>query len=96
MNVKLAIVGLAALGGVALTAAPASAMPNGIPNAGQVSNVERVRVVCNPWGRCWSRPNYYGAYAYGGPHPGWRWRHPGWRWGHPGWRWRHPGWRWGY
>ncbi|WGS23548.1 MULTISPECIES: hypothetical protein [unclassified Bradyrhizobium] len=66
MNVKLAIVGLAALGGVALTAAPASAMPNGIPNAGQVPNVERVRLVCNPWGRCWSRPNYYGAYAYGG------------------------------
>jgi hypothetical protein len=43
---------------------------------------EHVRWVCNPWGRCWWRPNYYGAYAYYGPRPYWRWhRHHRWhRW----------------
>ena len=35
--------------------------------------------VCNSWGRCWWRPNYYGAYAYYGPRPYWRWRHRHWR-----------------
>lgn len=25
---------------------------------------DTVRWVCNPWGRCWWRPNYYDAYAY--------------------------------
>jgi len=38
------------------------------------SKAEGVRWVCNPWGRCWWRPNYYGAYAYG-PGPYWGWRH---------------------
>jgi hypothetical protein len=22
------------------------------------------RWVCNPWGRCWRRPNYYGAHGF--------------------------------
>ncbi|WGS22716.1 MULTISPECIES: hypothetical protein [unclassified Bradyrhizobium] len=93
MKLKLAVMGLAALGCAVLVSGSASAMPNGLPQAklitGQAANVNQVRWVCGPRGHCWWRPNYYGAYAYGGPRPGWRWRHPGWRW-------RHPGWRWGY
>jgi hypothetical protein len=73
INLKYAVVGLAALGGVALGSAPASAMPNGMPSAaGQLSNVENVVMVCNAWGRCWWRPNYYVGppvyrYGYVGP-----------------------------
>ncbi|HLZ06508.1 MAG TPA: hypothetical protein VKR55_30725 [Bradyrhizobium sp.] len=94
MRHRVALVALAALGGAALTSTAASAMPNGIPHAdriaGQTANIDQVRWVCGPWGRCHWRPNWYGAYgAYRGAYPGWRWRHPGWRW-------RHPGWRWGY
>ena len=60
INLKYAVVGLAALGGVALASGTASAMPNGMPAAaGQLSNVEKVVMVCNAWGRCWYRPNYY-------------------------------------
>ena len=33
INLRYAVVGLAALGGVALGSAPASAMPNGMPTA---------------------------------------------------------------
>ena len=69
-NLKYAIVGLAALGGLALGSGTASAMPNGMPAAaGQLSNVENVVMVCNAWGRCWWRPNYYvgpRVYGYGG------------------------------
>jgi hypothetical protein len=71
IKVKYAVVGLAALGGVALDSAPASAMPNGMPIAAhRHSNVEKVVMVCNAWGRCWYRPNYYvgpRVYRYGGP-----------------------------
>jgi len=85
MKLKFVVVGLAALGGVALASGSALAMPNGIPHAGAISkvesNVDQVRWVCNQWGRCWHRPNFYGAYGYyGGPRPwGWhrwhRWHH---------------------
>jgi hypothetical protein len=59
-----------------------------IPQAGQIAganaNVDQVRWVCNPWGRCWWRPNYYGAYGYYGPRPfygrPWGWRHRWHRW----------------
>ena len=70
---KYAAVGLAALGAVALGSGSVSAMPNGIPAAaGQHSNVEQVRMVCNAWGRCWWRPNYYVGppvvrYGFAGP-----------------------------
>lgn len=85
MKLKLAVLGLTALGSVALaTGQAAAAMPNGIPQAGQVAGatagVDQVRMVCNPWGRCWWRPNYYGAYGYyaprryWGPRP-WGWHH---------------------
>ncbi len=95
MKLKLAVVGLAALGGVALASGQAlAAMPNGIPQAGQIADtsahVDQVRWVCNPWGRCWWRPNYYGAYAYYGPRP---FIGPRWGWG-PGWGWRHRWHRW--
>jgi hypothetical protein len=71
MKLKLAFIGLAALGGAALASGTASAMPNGLAGAAPATanNVEHVRWVCNPWGRCWWRPNYYGAYGFygGGP-----------------------------
>jgi hypothetical protein len=85
MNLKAAVVGLAALGGIAFTSGSALAMPNGLPQAGQIAsqsaNVEQVRWVCNVWGRCFWRPNWYGAYAYYGPRPWWRW-HRWHRWHH--------------
>jgi hypothetical protein len=92
MTFKLAVLGLAAIGGVALASGPAlAAMPNGIPQANQIAegpaaDVDQVRWVCNPWGRCWWRPNYYRAYGYYGgprfygPRPwGWRHHHHHWR-----------------
>jgi hypothetical protein len=83
IDLKYAAVGLAALGAVTLDCGPASAMPNGLPTAGQHSNVENVRMVCNAWGRCWWRPNYYVGppvvrYGYVGP------RYYGRGWGHRG------------
>ena len=88
MKLKFAVLGLAALGSAALASGQAlAAMPNGIPQAdkvasGPAANVDQVRMVCNAWGRCWWRPNYYGAYVYyGGPRrfygygPGWGYRH---------------------
>ncbi|MCK1739115.1 hypothetical protein IVA79_35375 [Bradyrhizobium sp. 138] len=93
MKLKFAVLGLAALGGVALASGSAfAAMPNGIPQAdriasGLAADVDQVRWVCNPWGRCFWRPNYYGAYGYYGgprrfygPRPwGWGHRHHHWR-----------------
>jgi hypothetical protein len=83
MRLKIALIALAALGGVALTSNVATAMPNGIPQANQIadqtSNVEQARLVCDRWGRCWRRPGWRGAFAFA-PRPwhrGWRrgWRH---------------------
>jgi len=52
MKPRMVIVALAALGGVAFTTGGACAMPNGIPQAGQIAgasaNVEHVRWVCPP------------------------------------------------
>lgn len=80
MRLKALAVGLAALGGVALNAGAASAMPNGIPQASRITDqpakVQEARWVCNGYGRCWHRPNWYGAYGY--YRPGWRWH----RWHH--------------
>ena len=74
MNLKLTIAGLVALGGVALGAGSASAMPIGLAAQGgiaQSGNVEQVRLVCDEYGRCWRRPNYgYDPrYGYGRPGP---------------------------
>lgn len=88
MKIKLAVIGLAALGSTALISGSASAMPNGLPGiSDSVKNIEHVRWVCNPWGRCWWRPNYYyGGYGYyGGPRyygPGYGYYGRGW--GHRG------------
>lgn len=76
MNIKLAVIGLAALGGAALMPGAASAMPNGLPQAshiaGEASNVDQVRYVCDRWGRCHWRS---GAYGYhGSRHHGWHHR----------------------
>jgi hypothetical protein len=76
MTLRIAMIALAALGGVALASGKASAMPKGIPLADQIAgqslNIEQARYVCNEWGRCSWRPNWYGAYGYYRPHP-WRW-----------------------
>lgn len=83
MKLKRVVIGLIALAGICVLApGAASAMPNGLPHAEHLSNIDQVRWVCNPWGRCWWRPNFYGAYGYyraprvyGRP---WGW-HRGWR-----------------
>ncbi|KJC46804.1 hypothetical protein UP09_12460 [Bradyrhizobium sp. LTSP885] len=79
MNIKLAVIGLAALGSAALMPGAASAMPNGLPQAshiaGETSDIDQVRYVCDSWGRCHWRPSAYGAYGYSGPrHHGWHQR----------------------
>jgi hypothetical protein len=63
MKPKFALIGLLALGAVGLVPQLASAFPNGLMHADQVSNLEQVSWVCNPWGRCWWRPNYYRSSA---------------------------------
>jgi hypothetical protein len=66
VKLKYALVGLAALGGAALSAGTASAMPIGLAtNTDIAANVEQVRLVCDFYGRCFrTGPRYYG---YGGP-----------------------------
>jgi hypothetical protein len=95
MKFKFAVAAAAAFGAVALSAGAASAaMPNGLTGgasaaAGQTANVDQVRYVCNAWGRCWWRPNHYGAYGYYRPRVyGPRFYGPRW---HGGW---HHGRRW--
>src|SRR3954471_18028938 len=82
MRPKFAFIGLLALGTIGLAPQSASAMPNGLPHADQVSNVGQVRLVYNPWGRCRWRPNYYRAYGF----------YPAPRFGYRPWGWRHRGW----
>ena len=97
MKLVSALVGLAALGGVALSTASASAMTVTVPgHASQASNVIRADYVCNGWGHCWDRPSYGEGYfhphTYGG---GWGWHHG---WGGYGWHHWHPRYYggWGY
>ena len=87
VKIKYAIIGLAALGGAALSAGTASAMPIGFAtNTDIAANVEQVRLVCDVYGRCfrtggygygYGGPRYYGRFGYGG---GYRrgWRHGRW------------------
>lgn len=83
MKLKYALVGLVALGGAALSAGSASAMPFGLATKADIaSNAEQVRLVCDQYGRCYrTGPRYYGygrpfvrpGYGYGrGWHRGWR------------------------
>lgn len=74
MKLKSALIGLAAFGALGASAGTAMAMPNGLPAANQMTNqasgVDQVRYVCNAWGRCWWRPNYYPRHRYYyGPRP---------------------------
>jgi hypothetical protein len=82
-KLSLAIIAVAAIGASVALSGGAEAMPIGLPGSLQVSNVDQVRWVCEPFGRCWWRPNYYVAPAfgfyygprfgyYGGWHRGWR------------------------
>ncbi|MFB9263944.1 hypothetical protein ACFFWD_12285 [Bradyrhizobium erythrophlei] len=76
MKIKLAVMGLAALASAALASGAASAMPNGLAQAGRVAsetpNIAQVRYVCDSWGRCHWRPGAYGY--YGLRHHGWHHR----------------------
>jgi hypothetical protein len=70
MKLKFALVGLIALGGAALTAGAASAMPLAPLGQSQASNVESVALVCGPNGCIRTAPRVYGygvrrGYAYG-------------------------------
>src|SRR4029077_5979976 len=54
------------LSGGLLAATAATAMPVAPLPSDTLNNVEQARYVCNAWGRCWWRPNYYSGYrAYG-------------------------------
>ena len=78
-----------AAGGIAASTAPASAMPGIDPGVATAADIaaakpEAVRWVCNPWGRCWWRPNVYRPYwgprpFYGRPYGYGGWRGGGWR-----------------
>jgi hypothetical protein len=58
MKLKLALVALAALGGAALPAGTASAMPFAPLGQFQASNVESVALVCGPRGCVRTAPAY--------------------------------------
>ncbi|KIZ41587.1 MULTISPECIES: hypothetical protein [Rhodopseudomonas] len=88
MKLKIALLGIAAVGGVALTSGAASAMPIGLAAADQAATIEQVRYVCNDLGRCWWRPNHYRVYGAYGYYPRPRFYGPP-RW-HRDW---HRGWR---
>ncbi len=91
MKLVSTLVGLAALCGVGLATAPASAMPMTVPGqANQASNIEQANYVCNEWGHCWHR--HYDSDGYYHPHYWHHW-HPhyngGWGYG-GGWHhWHH-------
>jgi hypothetical protein len=76
MKLTFALIGLTGLTGVALSS-PASAMP--IAPAPQATSIKQAAYVCNAWGRCWWRPNYYYG-GYYGPrfYGGWGYRRWGW------------------
>ena len=64
MKLRLALVGLVALGGAALTAGMASAMPLAPLGQSQASNAESVALVCGPNG-CIRTAPVYRRYGYG-------------------------------
>ncbi|AWM01850.1 hypothetical protein [Bradyrhizobium amphicarpaeae] len=70
MNLKIGLVAAALSGamfGALAASTAASAMPIApAPATPQASGIEQVRMVCDVWGRCFWRPNYYGYY---GPRP---------------------------
>ena len=63
MKLVSALIGLAALGAVALSAGAATAMPVTVSGqASQASSVLQIDYVCNEWGHRWHRPNYGDGY----------------------------------
>ena len=77
MKLKYVLVGLSALGSLAV-AGTASAMPIGLAtNTDIASNVDQVRLVCDGYGRCFRTHGYgydYGpryGYHYGERYRGW-------------------------
>ena len=90
MKIVSALVGLAALGGVALSVAPASALPADMSaQASQSPYVVQAAYVCNEWGHCWHQHYYGGGYYH--PHYWHHW-HPHYYggWGYGGWHhWHH-------
>jgi len=76
-KIRLIFAGTAICGAFIATAA--SAMPIAPVSSNTAANVEQVRWVCGPYGRCWWQPNYYGGYyGYGyAPRP-YYWRHRYW------------------
>lgn len=76
MKLKIGLVAASLFGALAASS-PASAMPVApAPATPQVSDVERVRMVCDAWGRCFWRPNYYGYYGAPAPYYGPRYYGP--------------------
>lgn len=70
MKFKIGLVAASLFGALAASS-PASAMPVApAPATPQVSDVEQVRMVCDAWGRCFWRPNYYGYYGAPAPYYG--------------------------
>lgn len=57
------IIGILSAAAIIAAATAASAMPI-TPPAASTSSVEQVHWICNPWGRCWWRPDYYRPYGY--------------------------------
>jgi hypothetical protein len=55
------LVSAAALGSIAATSAQAMPIAR---SARPPAEVDQVRYVCNEWGRCWWRPDYYRPYGY--------------------------------
>src|SRR5690348_5544000 len=76
----LALASAATLGLLATSGANAMPIAPAPPIA---SGVNHVHLVCNEWGRCWRRPDYYRPYGYYGYGYGWpRYRHYGYGWPH--------------
>jgi hypothetical protein len=72
-RIKIALAATAFFG---LSSGAAMSMPlNNLTTVDTGVKAESVRWVCNEWGRCWWRPNYYGGYAYYGSRPYRGWRH---------------------
>ena len=69
MKITSALIGLAALGGVALSSGAASVMPVAPVQSSGV--VVPAGYVCNEWVHCWHRHYWhrYGGYGYGYYHP---------------------------
>ena len=68
------VLAAAAVWGAAATSS-ASAMPVATIENGYTSAIEQVHWVCNRWGRCWWRPNYYSYGYYGYPRYRYRYRY---------------------